>query len=215
MAESDTRRPPLPVRAVAKTATYLIARVPALWPVLRGPTRRFWDKTAPVWDERTGAGSPERVETLVAACDRLPSEPQRVLELGTGTGAGARLLAQRFPGAHVDAVDLSAEMVEQARAKAGDLVDRIDFAVADAAALPFEDGRFDLVVQLNVPLYAPEIARVVRPGGRVIVAHTLGSATPYYTPEKLLRRRLGQAGFGNVATGTAGRGTYLIAERTG
>jgi SAM-dependent methyltransferase len=210
---STPTRPPLRVRVIAKTATYLIAKVPALWPLLRGPTRRFWDRTAPVWDARTGADAPERVETIAAACERLPGEPQRILELGTGTGAGARMLARRFPAARVSAVDLSAEMVDAAREKAGEVAERIEFAVADAASLPFDDGSFDLVVQLNVPLYAEEIARVLRPGGHVIVASSLGAATPYYTPERLLRRRLTRAGIGDVATGAAGRGTFVIAQR--
>jgi SAM-dependent methyltransferase len=210
---SGPSRPPLRIRVIAKTATYLIAKVPRLWPLLRGPTRRFWDRTAPVWDERSGADAPERVETLVAACERLPREPRRILELGTGTGAGARMLARRFPAARVAAVDLSAEMVDAARAKAGELGERIEFAAADAAELPFDDGSFDLVVQLNVPLYADEIARVLRSGGHAVVASSLGAATPYYTPEGLLRRRLARAGIGDVTTGAAGRGTYVIAER--
>jgi ubiquinone/menaquinone biosynthesis C-methylase UbiE len=202
------------VRAIAKTLTYVIARVPALWPVLRGPTQRFWDRTAPSWDERTGTYGIERVETLAAAADRLPAGVREILELGTGTGVGARMLAERFPEARVDAVDLSEEMVRIARSNSAALGDRITFAAADAAELPFDDGRFDLVVQLNVPLYPREIARVLRRGGHVVVAHTLGSRTPYYTPEGLLRRRLKQAGFTDITAGAAGRGTFVIARRS-
>jgi len=171
---STPPRPPLPVRFMGKAISQVVFRVPALWPVLRGPSRRFWDRAAGGWAERV---TPERTRALAAACERLDGAPARILELGTGTGAGARMLAERFPGASIDAVDLSPEMIETARSSSPE---RIRFAVADASALPFDDGAFDLVAQLNMPLFPGELARVVRPGGHVVVASSLGpvSASP-------------------------------------
>ena len=90
---------------------------------------------------------------------------------------------------------------------------RLRFAVADAGALPFEDAAFDLVAQLNLPSYFDEVARVLRPGGHAIVASTLGPATPYYTPERSLRRQYERRGLETAATGNAGVGTFFIARR--
>ena len=199
--------PPLPVRLMGKAISQAVFRVPALWPVLRGPSRRFWDRAAAGWAERV---TPERTRSLAAACERLETPPERILEIGTGTGAGARLLAERFPGAAIDAVDLSPEMIDTARSSSPE---RIRFAVADASALPFDDGAFDLVAQLNMPLFPGELARVVRPGGHVIVASSLGPATPYYTPERLAGRRLAKLGFEPAVIGQGGPGTYLLARR--
>lgn len=204
-------RPPLALTIIGKTLTYVIAKVPGAWPLLRRPTRRFWDRMARGWDRR--ASSPGRIAPLEAACELLPRAPERALELGTGTGAGALMLARRFPGARIDAVDLSQAMVEAAKRKAPESGHEIAFAVADAAALPFPDVTFDLVVQLNVPLYPVELARVLRPGGHVIVASSLGAATPYHTPERLLRRRFDSAGLTVVTSGAAGIGTFVLAER--
>jgi malonyl-CoA O-methyltransferase len=183
-----------------------------LWPVLRGPTRRFWERSAAAWDR--GREGPERVAPLLAACDQLESEPARILELGTGTGSGALALAERFPGAEIVGIDLAAAMVEAASAKVPpELRDRVRFQVADGAALPFEDGAFDVVAQLNLPAYFEETARVVRPGGHVLVAHSLGPATPYHTPDSVLRRGFARRGLQEVATGAAGVGTYFVARR--
>jgi ubiquinone/menaquinone biosynthesis C-methylase UbiE len=105
-------------------------------------------------------------------------------------------------------------MVSAARAKlSGDLANRVQFMVADASILPYHDGRFDLVIQLNMPTYFDEVARVLQPGGHVIVASSLGAATPYYTPEGLLRRRFEERGLDTIATGPAGVGTYFLARR--
>src|SRR5205085_10194336 len=122
------------------------------------PPRRFGERSAGSGDERIDPDRREHLAPLAAACDRLPDAPERILELGTGTGAGARMLAQRFPGAEIDAVDLSPAMLESAQARP---VERVRFAVADANSLPFEDGSFDLVVQLNMPVYPAEVSRVL------------------------------------------------------
>ena len=206
--------PPLRVRAMARGMSAAIARAPFLWPVLKKPTQRFWNKAAAQWDDRVGSDSAERLAPLTAACDRLDTAPRRILELGTGTGTGAFMLAQRFPEAEIRAADLSEEMIRQAQAKAPEETRaRLQFEVADAGALPYESGSFDLVCQLNLPLYASEIARVLAPGGHVVIASTLGPRTPYYTPDSVLRRRFERLGLEVLDGGKAGQGTYFLARR--
>lgn len=216
MSDADRQGdpPPLPVRMLARGMSATIARAPFLWPVLRGPTRRFWEGAAGRWDQRIRPDSAEHLAPLVAACDRLKPEPRRVLELGTGTGAGALMLARRFADAEVSGVDISEAMIQQARQKApSELEHRLRFDVADAAALPFESGSFDLVCQLNLPLYADEIARVLAPGGHVVIASSRGPRTPYYTPDRILRRRFERHGLEPLPGGRAGDGTYFVARR--
>jgi SAM-dependent methyltransferase len=210
VSASDRSKPPLAVRLAGQAISLVVARAPALWPVLRGPTRRFWERSAGGWDERANPDSAEHLASLAAACDRLPAPPDRILELGTGTGAGARMLAQRFPTATIDAVDLSPTMVEAARAKT---TAPVRFTVADAGSLPFDDDSFDLVVQLNMPVYPGEVTRVLGPRGHVVVASSLGPATPYYTPERLLARRFAKLGFERPLTGEVDDATYFMAQR--
>jgi ubiquinone/menaquinone biosynthesis C-methylase UbiE len=210
----ERNRPALGIRLLGQAISLAVARAPVLWPLLRGPTRRFWERSAGTWDERIDPDRPEHVAPLAAASDRLEATPARILELGTGTGAGALMLARRFPAAEVDAVDLSPAMLDGARAKGAAVADRVRFAVADAASLPYEDATFDLVVQLNMPAYPDELARVLRPGGQAIVASSFGPATPYYTPDAVLRRRFAKLGFDHVDTGSAGGGTYFLARRS-
>lgn len=192
-----------------------MACAPSTWPLLRGPTRRFWDRSAAAWDERIRPDAPEHLAPLIAACDRLEVAPRRILDLGTGTGSGALMLARRFRDAELHGVDISEEMVRVAQSKVPpELSARIRFAAADAAALPYEDEAFDLVAQLNLPVYFDEVARVLRPGAYVIVASSLGSATPYHTPARLLRRGFARRGVLTLETGRAGSGSYWLAQRS-
>jgi SAM-dependent methyltransferase len=206
--------PPLPLRLLGWSMSLLIARIPASWPLLRRGTKAWWDRMAPYWHDRIKPDAREHLAPLAAACECLPDPPKRILELGTGTGSGARMLARRFPQAEINAVDISPAMVQEAEAKTVKGFDsRIQFGVADAGALPYEDGSFDLIAQLNLPVYFDETARVLSPGGHVIVASSLGPTTPYYTPERLLRRSFGRQGVQTVATGSAGDGTFFVARR--
>jgi malonyl-CoA O-methyltransferase len=151
---------------------------------------------------------------LDAALDRLSSPPRRVLDLGTGTGKAARVVAERFPQAEVVGVDLSPAMIEEARkVLPAELFGRVRFEVADASRLPFEDGAFDLLVLLNMIPFFGELARVTAPGGRVAAASSFGPQTPIYVPPETLRKRLAPLGFGDFEELTAGEGTAVLATR--
>ena len=208
-------RPPAPVRWIGRAQTWLVARAPWAWRLIRRPTRRFFDRVAPHWDERVQPDAPERVATLEAALEHVDLAPERILDVGTGTGAAALMFARRFSDAEVWGVDLSEAMIESARAKVGDdIAPRVRFSVADAAALPFADASFDVVVQVSVPAFFDEIARVLRPGGYVVVVSSIGSATPYHTPRAVLRERFARRGVHEVGRGEAGSGSYFVARRS-
>jgi SAM-dependent methyltransferase len=190
--------PPRKHRIIGTVLSTLVARAPWLWPLLRRPTERFWSKMAPQW---SGRASPDRAAALEAGARAVPGSPLRILEVGSGAGDGAATLARLFPDAKVTGMDLSPEMVRTAE----NTNPGPEYVVGDAAAIPFPDGSFDLVAQLNVPFYPRELKRVVRPGGHILVASTLGPTTPYYTPHSFLRRKLNE-----VASGQAGRGDWFI-----
>ena len=174
---------PTRTRLIGRALNASVAHAPWLWPVLRRPIQGFFDRAAPGWDQRTGAGSVDHLEALATATAQVSPAPERVLDLGTGTGEGALFLAREYPTARVRGVDLSPEMIRIAREKVGlDPEGRIAFKVADASDLPFEGESFDLVTMVNVPPFFGEIARVLRPGGHVISVATGGSSTPFYTP---------------------------------
>ena len=174
--------------------------------------RRFFDGLAPSWDEGR-EGSVEFLAPLAAAVTRVSPEPERILDLGTGTGIAALFLAREFPRASVRGVDISEEMIAKAKRKVGlDPTGRLAFKVADASRLPFGDDSFDLVAQLNVPPFFAETARVLRPGGFFAIAASSGPATPFYTPDSVLERGFRKHGIELVETGTTGRGTWFVAR---
>jgi len=200
---------------IGRALNYTVARAPWLWPLLRGRMRSFFSENAAGWDARTGAGGPQHLAALASAVLHVQQVPERVLDIGCGTGEGSLFLAREFPQARVRGVDLSEEMIERAVAKTGlDPEGRIAFKVGDAAHLPYPDDSFDLVAQLNMPPFFDEIVRVLRPPGTVIVAASHGSETPFYTPAKLLRWKFAQRGVEQVEAGTAGAGSYWVGRLT-
>ena len=173
--------------------------------------RRYFDALAGGWDERTGAGSVDHLTALATAVTHVETEPERILDLGTGTGEVALFLAREYPRASVRGVDVSEEMIQIARDKVGlDPEGRIAFRVADAARLPYEEDSFDLVAQVNVPPFFREIARILRPGGHVVFVASGGPSTPFYTPPSVLERGLRRHGIEPLASDAAGHGTYLV-----
>lgn len=106
----------------------------------------------------------------------LAPQGAAVLDVGTGPGVLPAELAALRPDLRVTGVDPSADMVAAARRKLARFGDRAGAVPGEAAHLPFPDGSFDLIVSsLSLHHWAapadavPELARVLRPGGRICV----------------------------------------------
>jgi SAM-dependent methyltransferase len=111
--DDEGRGPPTParIRVFGRMLNRLVVRAPWAWPLVRGPIRRFFDRAASGWDQRTTAGSVNHLAPLAAALLHVRPAPERALEVGTGTGEGALLISREFPQARVRGVDLSEEMI--------------------------------------------------------------------------------------------------------
>jgi len=108
--------------------------------------------------------------------DLMAPEPtSRILDVGCGSGALDRQLAERLPGARIDAVDVNPFLQREAAALAAGFGDRIRFAPGGATALPFPDQTFDAVFSVTVleecdaEKAIAEFLRATRPGGRIAV----------------------------------------------
>jgi SAM-dependent methyltransferase len=197
-------------RRYARLVTDAVTRWPPLWRLLGRPLRWRFDRLAPHWDRIRRPGGLAPLESALADL----SPPRNALDLGTGTGDAAVLVARRFPEAEVVGVDVAPAMVEEARRKLPpDLAGRLRFAVADAARLPFRDGEFELVTLANMIPFWDELARVVAPGGALAISFGAGPSTPIYVAPGRLRAELGRRGFSQFAEITAGAGTALLARR--
>jgi ubiquinone/menaquinone biosynthesis C-methylase UbiE len=198
-------------RRFARFTTDQVVRRPRLWPLFRWLTRRQFNRIAPAWDQRR---SPEAFAPFEAALDALDFDPQRVLDLGTGTGRAAFLVARRYPDADVVGVDLAEDMLVEARKLSpSELTGRVRFEQADAERLSYRDGSFDLVSLANMIPFFAELARVTAPGGAVVFSFSAGPETPIYVPPEVLRARLAEHGFAEFADFAAGNGTALSARK--
>lgn len=152
---------------------------------------RVWEKAAPRYDHQIAfwervqfGGGRQWVGSRVTG---------RVLEVAVGTG-------RNFPfypsGARVTGVELSPAMLAIARQRAADLGLEVDLRRADAQDLPFADASFDTVVctlsLCAIPDHAKaiaEMARVLRPGGNLVLLDHIGSRWwPVWAVQRLLEQ---------------------------
>jgi SAM-dependent methyltransferase len=136
---------------------------------------RGWEHQADAWAEWARSHDDGWAEAL----ELLPPAGRATLDVGCGEGRHCRALAAG--GHHVVGVDASPTLVRLA----GEAEPALEFAVADAVDLPFDDGAFDLVLAHNVlscvgdlPGAVDEAARVLEPLGRLVltIPHPLYTA---------------------------------------
>jgi SAM-dependent methyltransferase len=144
--------------------------------------REWWDRDAGTYDRSASHAMTDAVKAAAwrAALRRfLPDPPGRVLDVGAGTGALSLLAAEL--GHRVTAVDLSAGMLDRARAKAQAQGLEIEFVVGPAEAPPA--GPFDAVMERHVLWTAPDPVGSLRawhevaPEGSVILFEGAWGAT--------------------------------------
>jgi len=148
-------------------------------------TQERFGKTA----DRIAALQDARADELEAKVVRfvVPGGDERALDSGSGAGALAFALAAHVR--EVVAVDLVPELLEQGR-KRGEQFPNVTFVEGDATALPFEPYSFDLAGSLRTlhhiarpELAVAELARVTRPGGRVLVVDQIAPVDPVAAAE--------------------------------
>lgn len=139
-----------------------------------------WSRTAARLAELEERRRPALTEAVRAFVQ--PRGDERALDVGTGTGALAFALAPHV--AEVVAVDTSPELLEQARLRAAGFPD-VTFVEGDATRLDILPGTFDLAGcartlhhVLRPERVISELARVTRPGGKVLVIDQIAPADP-------------------------------------
>jgi ubiquinone/menaquinone biosynthesis C-methylase UbiE len=154
--------------------------------------------------------------TPLAAAVLHVGDPERILQVECGDGEGALFLAREFPSARVRGVDRSAEAVRRAGNRVGlDPEGRIAFKRGAPRSLPFPDDQFDLLTALDARPAAAEAARVLRPGGFLVIAcsakpDSLGGVRGWF-----YRRRLARLGFVPIWSQPAGDGSFSVARLEG
>lgn len=153
---------------------------------------------------------------LAAAVLHVPSPPERVLEVECGEGDGALFLAREFPAARIRGVDRSPDRIRLATARVGlDPEGRVAFKAGAPGSLPYPDAFFDLVVQLDGRASLGEVARVLRPGGHLILARSRTSGRVGRFAAWVLRRHMRRRGIDLVETGAAGDGSFSVGRLRG
>lgn len=142
---------------------------------LTGTIEQYWTRRASSYTEvvkknLADGWDSKWADELIKNFPKTEGRSLKVLDIGTGPGFYAIILASR--GYDVTAVDLSEGMLEQAKANAGELAEKIRFLKMDAQTLEFPDNEFDVIVTRNLTWNLPdpvkaygEWRRVLRDGG--------------------------------------------------
>jgi phosphatidylethanolamine/phosphatidyl-N-methylethanolamine N-methyltransferase len=140
--------------------------------------KEAYARWAPIYDLVFGKLFDRGRQAAIAAAEQVGG---RILEVGVGTGIS---LPDYSPGNRIVGIDLSEPMLCKARERVAQLslTNVVQLEAMDAEHLSFADDSFDVVIALYVVSTVPnpeaaldEFARVVRPGGEIILANRVGA----------------------------------------
>lgn len=203
--------PRLTLRTTATAVAAALVAVAAWW--------RTHPSAMPYW-QRTFVELPHPLVTRARLREALaPEAGSHVLEIGPGTGYYSLAVAEWLgPMGRLQLVDVQPRMLEHVSdcARRRGLDDRIGLTVTDARSLPFESASFDAAYLVMVLGEIPdqlaglaELARVVRPGGRIVVGEL--ALDPHVVFPRALAGKAAQVGLRveRRIGGTAGGYTVL------
>ena len=156
------------------------------------------------YSQRFWVQSPHPLITRDRLREVLGAGPgERILEVGPGTGYYTLDVAEWVkPDGDVDILDLQSEMLDHTMRRAGERgLANVTPTRSDATSMPYDDGSFDAAYLVTVLGEIPdqdaalrELARVLKPGGRLVVGELVGD--PHYVRLGPMRLRASGAGLG-------------------
>lgn len=153
---------------------------------------------------------------LAAAVLHLDRPPERILEVESGNGDGVFFLAREFPTARVRGTDRDEDLVRAATARVGlDPEGRVAFKVGGRRDLPYPDDFFDLLAFVDAAPAVAETVRVLRPGGRLILARSRDREPDSSPGARLWRWRLARRGLELGESEVAGDGSFSVGRLRG
>lgn len=189
----------------------------------RDSIARAYDRWAPIYDLVFGRVFARGRDAAITAAEHVGG---RILEVGVGTGIS---LPRYSRTNRITGIDISESMLRKAQERVRALkLENVDaLSVMDATKLAFSDAQFDVVVAQYVITAVPdpdgtldEFARVVRPGGEIVLVNHLGAESGpraiFEAGFAPVARRLGwrpEFRFGRIADWAARHGGVRLAER--
>lgn len=173
----------------------------------------FPQKISASYDARMNDAELPYHDVLVQGFQLIGTNPNDILDLGTGTGNAAFAAAAVFPEARILGIDQSEEMIVRAMKKLDQAtIRRISFIQGNACDLAYDKQSFDLVVASNAPIYLDEASRVLRTGGCLMVAFSFAGAA-FTRAEADIKNMLEPYGLELLHLKVQGKGVVIIGRK--
>lgn len=123
----------------------------------------FPEQISKSYDPKVKNSDTDYKAALTYGLGLIGDEPQKILDICTGTGVAAFMALKHFPDSSVIGMDQSTNMIEIANSKVDSLdADRIKFDFGNAAKLGYKDEEFDPIITSNAPVYLAGVARIFK-----------------------------------------------------